>query len=171
MTKAELIDKIAAKAKISKKAANVALNVKSFGAVPILCSVIGGDERGTIFLDLLEEQNLSDVGITVDEYRLTTQKTRIDEELIPVKESVKGLCEMFGFDPLFMANEGKVVMVVSDQDAQNVIEIMRKDENGTECSIIGELTKENLGKVILKTEIGGKRIVDMPAGEQLPRIC
>ena len=111
---------------------------------------------GTVLCELAENHN---VGIL------------IDEELIPVKESVKGLCEMFGFDPLFMANEGKVVMVVSDQDAQNVIEIMRKDENGTECSIIGELTKENLGKVILKTEIGGKRIVDMPAGEQLPRIC
>ncbi len=58
-------------------AANVALNIKSMGAIPILCSVIGGDERGTIFLDLLEEQNLSDVGITVDDYRITTQKTRV----------------------------------------------------------------------------------------------
>lgn len=58
-------------------AANVALNVKSLGAVPILCSVIGGDERGNHFLELLEEQNLSDVGITVDDYRVTTQKTRV----------------------------------------------------------------------------------------------
>lgn len=58
-------------------AANVALNVKSMGAVPILCSVIGGDERGSVFLDMLEEQNLSDVGISVDEYRITTQKTRV----------------------------------------------------------------------------------------------
>lgn len=58
-------------------AANVALNVKSLGAVPILCSVIGGDEKGGIFLDLLDEQNLSNVGITVDDYRITTQKTRV----------------------------------------------------------------------------------------------
>jgi len=58
-------------------AANVALNIKSMGAVPILCSVIGGDERGSVFLDLLEEQNLSDVGITVDDFRITTQKTRV----------------------------------------------------------------------------------------------
>lgn len=73
-------------------AANVALNVKAMGAVPILCSVIGGDERGSVFLELLEEQNLSDVGLTVDEYRITTQKTRvisdykhllrIDEEIV-----------------------------------------------------------------------------------------
>jgi D-glycero-beta-D-manno-heptose-7-phosphate kinase len=58
-------------------AANVALNVKALGAVPILCSVIGGDERGSLFIDLMEEQNLSDVGITVDDYRVTTQKTRV----------------------------------------------------------------------------------------------
>ena len=58
-------------------AANVALNIKSMGAVPILCSVIGGDERGDLFLELLEEQNLSDVGITVDDYRITTKKTRV----------------------------------------------------------------------------------------------
>ncbi len=58
-------------------AANVALNIKSLGAVPILCSVIGGDDRGSVFLDLLAEQNLSDVGITVDDFRITTQKTRV----------------------------------------------------------------------------------------------
>ena len=58
-------------------AANVALNVKALGAVPILCSVIGGDERGSLFIDLMEEQSLSDVGITVDDYRVTTQKTRV----------------------------------------------------------------------------------------------
>lgn len=58
-------------------AANVALNIKSMGAIPILCSVIGGEEKGSIFLDLLEEQNLSDVGITVDDFRITTQKTRV----------------------------------------------------------------------------------------------
>ncbi len=95
----------------------------------------------------------------------------VKEELIPVKESVKGLCEMFGFDPLFMANEGKVIMIVSSEDAKKVIDIMINDKNGVDCAVIGELTNENRGKVILETEIGGKRIVDMPAGEQLPRIC
>ncbi len=95
----------------------------------------------------------------------------IKEELIPIKESVKGLCEMFGFDPLFLANEGKVVMIVSSEDVQKVLEIMKNDKNGSDCAVVGELTKENIGKVILETEIGGRRIVDTPTGEQLPRIC
>jgi D-glycero-beta-D-manno-heptose-7-phosphate kinase len=75
-------------------AANVALNVKAMGAVPILCSVIGGDERGSIFLELLEEQNLSDVGITVDDFRVTTQKTRVIsgfKQLLRVDEEMDGL--------------------------------------------------------------------------------
>lgn len=73
-------------------AANVALNVKSMGATPILCSVIGGDDRGKIFLDLLDEQNLSDVGITVDDYRITTQKTRVisgTKHLLRVDEEIE----------------------------------------------------------------------------------
>jgi len=73
-------------------AANVALNIKAMGAVPILCSVIGGDERGSMFLELLEEQNLSDVGLIVDDYRLTTQKTRIisaNKHLLRVDEEME----------------------------------------------------------------------------------
>ena len=73
-------------------AANVALNVKSLGAIPILCSVIGGDERGKLFLELLEDQNLSDVGITVDDYRITTQKTRVisgAKHLLRVDEEIE----------------------------------------------------------------------------------
>ncbi|MCF8227085.1 MAG: hypothetical protein K9J30_14500 [Bacteroidales bacterium] len=73
-------------------AANVALNVKAMGAVPILCSVIGGDDRGSLFLDLLEDQNLSDVGITVDDYRITTQKTRVisgSKHLLRVDEEIE----------------------------------------------------------------------------------
>jgi len=72
-------------------AANVALNIKSMGAVPILCSVIGDDERGSSFLKLMEEQNLSDVGLIVDDYRVTTQKTRIissNQHLLRVDEEM-----------------------------------------------------------------------------------
>jgi rfaE bifunctional protein kinase chain/domain len=75
-------------------AANVALNIKSMGAVPILCSVIGGDERGTVFLNLLEEQNLSDVGITVDDFRITTQKTRVIsgfKHLLRIDEEIENI--------------------------------------------------------------------------------
>ncbi len=110
-------------------AANVALNVKSMGAVPILCSVIGGDERGSVFLDLLEEQNLTDVGITVDDFRVTTQKTRVisgfkhllrvDEEMDSVLpkavqnkfiEIVMNLMESGGIDSIIIQDYDKGVI-------------------------------------------------------------
>ena len=93
------------------------------------------------------------------------------ENALPVQESVRGLCEIFGFDPLYMANEGKVVMVVGKDDAEKVLIALKKDVNGKNAAIIGEITEANKGMVVMKTGIGGKRIIDMLAGEQLPRIC
>jgi len=93
------------------------------------------------------------------------------ENSIPVQESVRGLCEIFGFDPLYMANEGKVVMIVGNEDAEKVLGILNKDEWGKNAAIIGEITEANKGMVAMNTGIGGKRIIDMLAGEQLPRIC
>ncbi|UCG27590.1 MAG: hydrogenase expression/formation protein HypE [Bacteroidales bacterium] len=95
----------------------------------------------------------------------------LDEVGIPVKEGVKGMCEIFGFDPLYMANEGKAVIVVAVEAAGDVVSLLRKDPIGKNCSVIGEIVEDHPGQVVLKTEIGGKRIVDMLAGEQLPRIC
>lgn len=93
------------------------------------------------------------------------------EEQIPVRDSVRGMCEFFGFDPLYVANEGKVVIFVPGNEAGKVLETMRKNELGKNTQIIGEVVSKNAGKVILKTKIGGKRIIDMIFGEQLPRIC
>ncbi|MBI9053776.1 MAG: hydrogenase expression/formation protein HypE [Bacteroidales bacterium] len=95
----------------------------------------------------------------------------LEEKEIPVKESVRGLCEVLGFDPLYLANEGKVLMVVHPDDAEGVIEILNKNLLGIESRIIGEVVSDHPGMVIGKTEIGGKRIINMLQGEQLPRIC
>jgi hydrogenase expression/formation protein HypE len=95
----------------------------------------------------------------------------IDEQNIPVRENVRGICEVFGFDPLYMANEGKVIMVVSPEDADNIIEIMKMNEYGKNTEVIGRITSANKGRVIMNTRIGGRRIIDMLTGEQLPRIC
>lgn len=102
-----------------------------------------------------------------------SSNTGIDlfEENIPVRESVRGMCEILGFDPLYVANEGKVILVVADKDAEKAVEIMKKHEEGKEATIIGAVVEEHSGKAWLNTEIGGKRIIDMLAGEQLPRIC
>jgi hydrogenase expression/formation protein HypE len=96
---------------------------------------------------------------------------RVYEDRIPVKAEVAGLCELLGFDPLYLANEGKLIAFVAPEDADAVLRAMRQDPFGREAVVIGEATIEHPGKVFLKTRIGGTRIVDMLAGEQLPRIC
>lgn len=95
----------------------------------------------------------------------------LNETTLPVRENVRGLCELLGFDPLYIANEGKFVMVVGKNDAEKVLNVLKKDKLGKHSVIIGEIVKTHNGKVVLNTEIGGKRIIDMIVGEQLPRIC
>jgi len=95
----------------------------------------------------------------------------IEEEKIPVKEEVNGMCEILGLDPLYIANEGKFLMVAGENEAEAILQTLKNDSLGTEASIIGEVVDSTHGKVLLKTVIGGTRVVDMPAGEQLPRIC
>lgn len=96
---------------------------------------------------------------------------RFKETAVPVSEKVQALCEMLGFDPLYLANEGKVVMIVSSEHAESILEEIKKDPLGKNSSIIGEIVDTNQGKVVMETEIGGSRIIDKITGEQLPRIC
>jgi len=95
----------------------------------------------------------------------------IHEDKIPVRKEVLGICELMGFDPLYIANEGKLLAFVGPAHAQKVLTAMRADPNGRDACIIGEVVPDNPGMVCLKTRIGGIRIVDMLTGEQLPRIC
>ncbi len=95
----------------------------------------------------------------------------IEEQNIPINDGVRALCEILGYDPLYIANEGKVVIVVSADDAVRVRDALREDDLGKDAEIIGEVISEPQGKVCLKTVIGGTRIVDMLVGDQLPRIC
>lgn len=95
----------------------------------------------------------------------------IDESQVPLNESVRGMCELLGFDPFYVANEGKFVMIVGGDDAEKVVEELRKHEYAKDAAIIGEITLEHIGKSIVETGIGGQRILDMLSGEQLPRIC
>ncbi len=95
----------------------------------------------------------------------------VNEEHLTVHENVRGLCELLGFDPIYVANEGKVVMIVSGEDAENVISTMKKSPYGLEASIIGEIVDDHKGLAWLNTSVGGKRIIEMLSGQQLPRIC
>ncbi len=96
---------------------------------------------------------------------------RIFEDRIPVKGDVAGICELLGFDPLYLANEGKLIAFVDSDHAEAVLNAVKEDAFGKDAAIIGEVVSDHPNRVIMQTRIGGTRMVDMLTGEQLPRIC
>jgi hydrogenase expression/formation protein HypE len=96
---------------------------------------------------------------------------RIEEKTIPVREEVLGACEMLGFDPLYIANEGRLVAIIPPEDADKVLKAMRKNKYAKDAVIIGEVAARPAGRVVMKTVLGAHRIVDMLVGDLLPRIC
>jgi hydrogenase expression/formation protein HypE len=115
--------------------------------------------RGGLATTLNELAEQSKVGI------------RIEEAQIPVKDAVLGACEMLGFDPLYVANEGKMIAIVAAEDADKILKAMRKHPYGKDAAIIGEVITNHPGRVAMKTLLGSSRIVDMLVGDLLPRIC
>lgn len=95
----------------------------------------------------------------------------IEEDKIPVKDEVLGACEMLGLDPLYVANEGKIVAIVPPDDSGKLLEAMRKNKYGMNAAIIGEVTSGRSGRVTMKTILGASRIIGMLTGDPLPRIC
>jgi len=95
----------------------------------------------------------------------------IDEESIPVRKEVLAASEMLGIDPLTVANEGKVLIGVSERDAEKVLRTIKKSRYGRGARIIGEVKKKGGGRVILRTSVGGERILEAPAGDPVPRVC
>lgn len=96
---------------------------------------------------------------------------RIHEAALPLRETVRGACEILGLDPLYLANEGKLVAIVPPENADRLVEAMRSHPAGREAAVIGEVAPSPSGVVMLHTGFGGGRIVDLLVGEQLPRIC
>ncbi len=121
--------------------------------------VLRDPTRGGVSSTLNEIAEKSRVGI------------RIEETQIPVREEVRGACEMLGLDPLYVANEGKLIAIVDPNDADQVVEAMRGNPLGREARIIGRVTESDAGWVSIRTALGSTRVVDMLAGDQLPRIC
>jgi hydrogenase expression/formation protein HypE len=115
--------------------------------------------RGGLAATLNEFARQSDAGIL------------IEEDKIPVHDGVRGCCELLGLDPLYIANEGKLVAAVAEGDAAGVLSAMRENKYGRQAVVIGYVTDAHRGRVVMKTSIGSSRIVDMPVGEILPRIC
>jgi hydrogenase expression/formation protein HypE len=115
--------------------------------------------RGGLSSALNELASASNVGV------------KISEKAIPLKPEVRGACEMLGLDPLYVANEGKLIAVAPPQVADELLEVMRRHPLGKNAAVIGEVVDDHAGMVVMSSLIGGARVVTMLAGEQLPRIC
>jgi hydrogenase expression/formation protein HypE len=96
---------------------------------------------------------------------------RLEESAIPICPEVRAACEILGLDPLYVANEGKLIAVVEPADADRLLETMRGHPLGRQAALIGEIVEEHPGMVVLRSLVGGERVVTLLAGEQLPRIC
>ena len=121
--------------------------------------VLRDPTRGGLATSLVEISEQSNITIEVN------------EQSLPFKPAVKAACEMLGFDPLYVANEGKLVAFVRENDADKVLDVMRKTKYGENAVVIGKVTGNGKSQVRLKTAIGGTRLMDMLPGEMLPRIC
>ena len=121
--------------------------------------VLRDPTRGGVASALNEIASQSRVGIVLEETKL------------PIKPEVSGACEMLGFDPLYIANEGKLVALVGPEDTEKVLEAMHNSTYGTDAAVIGQVESENPGRLMLRTGLGSTRIIDVLAGEMLPRIC
>jgi hydrogenase expression/formation protein HypE len=143
---------------ISDSAALHGLVAAMVTAVPDI-HVMRDPTRGGLATTLNEIAHQSGVGMV------------LEEDAIPVREEVAAACELLGLDPLYVANEGKLVAICAPEDAETLLNIMRKHPLGSDAAIIGTVREDDHRFVQLETTFGGKRIVDWLAGEQLPRIC
>lgn len=121
--------------------------------------VLRDPTRGGVASALNEIAQASQIGIMLDEMKL------------PVRPAVKAACEMLGMDPLYIANEGKLIAIVAPEKADAILSTMRQHAHGQDARIIGEVVTEHPGMLTARTPLGALRIVDMQVGEQLPRIC
>ena len=95
----------------------------------------------------------------------------LDEMEIPVKEEVHGVCDMFGFDPLYLANEGKAIIIADKSEVENILSALKEFHEGKEAKVIGSVTSKSKGNLLLQTPLGSKRLLTRLSGTMLPRIC
>jgi len=123
-------------------------------------------------LHCLRDPTRGGLATTLNEFARQSQVgINIDEASIPVNKAVASACELLGFDPLYVANEGKLVAVVAPADTDRVLAKIKQNRYGREAAVIGEVVSEHKGRVVMKTRLGASRIVDVLVGELLPRIC
>jgi len=139
--------------------ASLFIQVKALIEAGIKITALRDATRGGVSAVLNEWANQSDVCIEVDEQK------------IPVSNEVNGICELLGFEAMSLANEGTFVMAINKDEASKAIEVLKQFENSKNASIIANVTQQYSKKVVLNSEWGTKRFLELPTGELLPRIC
>lgn len=152
-------EKMGLAAKIPSDCAPMNSIVKEILEVTDDIHVLRDPTRGGVATTLNEIANQSNVSIILEEAKL------------PIRQEVSGVCELLGMDPLYMANEGKLLVFVPEKNAQKVLDCIRKNKYGNNADIIGEVLEKGQAKVKIKAVTGGTRILNVLAGDQLPRIC
>jgi hydrogenase expression/formation protein HypE len=151
-------------------------NLEFEGTIESDCAALHGlvDEMLQVTLDLhcLRDPTRGGVATVLNEIAARSNVgVHLRETEIPVRDTVRGACEILGLDPLYVANEGKLVAIVPDESSEAVVERMHQHPLGRDARVIGEVVAEHPGMVLMQTEIGGTRVLDTLFGEQLPRIC
>jgi hydrogenase expression/formation protein HypE len=156
-------------------------NLEFEGAIESDCASLNGlvktmldspSNCGTNFIHCLRDPTRGGVATSLNEIaKRAGVGMLLREQSIPVRESVKGACEVLGLDPLYVANEGKLLAIVRPEMAEVVLGRMKQHDLGREAAIIGQVVKDHPGMVLMKTGVGGTRVLDVMFGEQLPRIC
>ncbi|GAC1649490.1 MAG: hydrogenase expression/formation protein HypE [Acidobacteriaceae bacterium] len=154
-------------------------NLEFEGAIESDCAALNGlveamlqavPDQGDIHC--MRDPTRGGVATTLNEIAVSSQVGMLlDERRVPVRDTVKGACEVLGLDALYVANEGKLMAIVSGEAADLVLASMHAHSLGRDAVIIGEVVAEHRRMVLMKTEIGGTRVLDVMFGEQLPRIC
>jgi hydrogenase expression/formation protein HypE len=138
----------------------------------LVAAIVKSQESNVNHIHALRDPTRGGLATTLNEIaRQSGVAIRLEETAIPVRDGVRAACELLGYDPLYVANEGKLVAMVAPEAAEAVLAAMRRHPLGTEAAVIGTVAAEPAGRVLLRTRIGGTRLVDMLTGEMLPRIC
>ncbi len=138
---------------------------------PLSAMLLGVLRKFKAQVRFMRDPTRGGVGVTLNEIAESSEaRFVLDEAKLPVNAGVRGVCEMLGFDPLYLANEGKAILVVEGSAAAGIVGHLRENPYGVNAAVIGEVEEGRSG-VFMKTAVGGLRAVDYPAGDQLPRIC
>jgi hydrogenase expression/formation protein HypE len=156
-------------------------NLEFEGAIESDCAALNGlvstmlavsDPNDLCPIHVMRDPTRGGVATTLNEIAARSNVGMLlNETAIPVRESVRGACELLGLDPLYVANEGKLIAVVAPAAADAILQQMHEHPLGKDASIIGEVVTEHAAMVRMKTSVGGTRVLDLMFGEQLPRIC